>query len=91
MFRDSGEAGKEAEHAEAEGKKREELYRRIKEAQATPYHPPLLQVCPCVLWQFRRRCPLFSCVITRAKFVHNSYLLVRFSWEWYIFVNVLGY
>jgi len=48
MFRDSGEAGKEAEHAEAEGKKREELYRRIKEAQATPFHALLLQVCPCV-------------------------------------------
>lgn len=43
MFRDSGEVGKEAEHAEAEGKKREELYRRVKEAQATPFHALLLQ------------------------------------------------
>lgn len=43
MFRDSGEAGKEAEHAEAESKKREELRRRIHDAQATPYHAPLLQ------------------------------------------------
>lgn len=45
MFRDSGEAGKEAEHAEAESKKREELRRRIHDAQATSYHAPLLQVC----------------------------------------------
>ncbi|KAG0591394.1 hypothetical protein M758_1G168900 [Ceratodon purpureus] len=43
MFRDAGEAGKETEHAEAEGKKLEELHRRIEEAQATPYHAPLLQ------------------------------------------------
>lgn len=43
MFRDSGESGKEAEHAEAEGKKFEDLRRRIAEAQATPYHVPLLQ------------------------------------------------
>lgn len=48
MFRASGEPGKEAEHAEAEGKKREELLRRLKEAQANPYHASLLQVSPSV-------------------------------------------
>lgn len=51
MFRDSGESGKEAEHAEAEGKKFEDLRRRIAEAQATPYHVPLLQVCPFLLFR----------------------------------------
>ena len=50
MFRYSGEVGKEAEHAEAEGKKLEELHRRIEEAQATPYHAPLLQVCPLLVF-----------------------------------------
>ena len=49
MFRVSGEAGKEAEHAEAEAKKLEELHRRIEEAQATPYHALLLQVCPLLM------------------------------------------
>lgn len=47
MFRNAEEAGKEAEHAEAEGKKLEELHRRISEAQATPYHTALLQYGLC--------------------------------------------
>lgn len=67
MFRDSGEAGKEAEHAEAEGKKLEELHRRIEEAQATPYHALLLQVVLrlCLVWSH-----LCSPVITSAEFMH---------------------
>ena len=71
MFRDAGEAGKETEHAEAEGKKLEELHRRIEEAQATPYHAPLLQVCS--LRQFKEWDPQCSSVITCVKTAY-SYL-----------------
>lgn len=49
LFREMGEPGKEAEHAEAEAKKREDLERRFAEAQASSSHSYLVQVCGTVL------------------------------------------
>lgn len=45
LFREMGEPGKEAEHAEAEAKKRDDLERRFAEAQASSSHSYLVQVC----------------------------------------------
>lgn len=49
LFREMGEPGKEAEHAEAEAKKREDLERRFAEAQASSSHSYLVQVCGTIL------------------------------------------
>lgn len=84
MFRNAEEAGKEAEHAEAEGKKLEELHRRISEAQATPYHTALLQVYPFLA--LTNLSNVF-CPVKGTKSVIFM-CLVRFFSMWYIFLKL---
>lgn len=45
LFREMGEHGKKAEHAEAEAKKHKGLERRFAEAQTSSSHSYVVQVC----------------------------------------------